>query len=69
VTLQVEQRLATDVTDLGELEVPERVVARDEAGDVVEGARNVDRDAFVPVGAVDRAPVGGAWGWSSWRAR
>jgi hypothetical protein len=49
VALEVEQRLATGISDLGELEVSERVPARDEAGKLVERAGNVDRNAFVPV--------------------
>lgn len=55
-------RLATDISDLGELEVAERVPACDEVGKVAEGGGDVDRNASVPVGAVGRAPVGSVWG-------
>jgi hypothetical protein len=52
VALLVQQGFATDITDLGELELDlaSLVLPVDEAGDVVELTGEVDRDALIPGG-------------------
>jgi hypothetical protein len=52
VALQVDEPLARDVADLLDLERPQRRAARAEPLDVVEVARDVDRNALVPPRAV-----------------
>jgi hypothetical protein len=53
VTLQVDEPFALDGADLGELERAQGRAACPEPLDVVEVARGMDRDAFVPEGAVE----------------
>ena len=59
VALRVDERAAGDVADLGDLERPQRVArgVGEEAVEVVELARHVDRGALVPPRAVQLDPL------------
>ncbi len=57
VALEVQQRPARHVADLGQLEGAQRVPARPERVQVVEVTRHVDRHTLVPARTVGIAPV------------